>query len=208
MWFTFPPMGEPLIQPDQLDAVPATRASHDAVVRPISRAAQRRCARPGCPAPAGATLRFDYAAREAWIDSLLDEPEPQSYDLCGPHVGRTQAPYGWRLRDRRSDDDRREDAPPATPADLGSERTVAVLAAALRAVPATAPESGDERTPRVTQVPRQGAGAAAAAGAPDLRPASAAAEIVGGASQPADVPHREDAASPILGGRPGSALDW
>jgi hypothetical protein len=205
MWFTFLPMGEPLTDAPLNDAQTASRAgtagpARSAVVRPLARAAQRRCARPGCPAPASATLRFDYARRDAWIDPLLDDPEPQSYDLCGTHVGRTHAPYGWRLRDRRSEGDRLEDAPPATPADLGGERTIAVLAAALRAVSVTAPESGDERTPRVTQIPRHGAGAAPAADepvhdqhvAPSERDATARDNTEGATADPA----------PILGAAP------
>lgn len=222
MWFTFPPMGEP----QRVDAPSA----HVAVVRPLSRVAQRRCARPACPGPASATLRFDYARREAWLDALLETPDPQSYDLCATHVGRTHAPYGWRLRDRRSEDDRRTDAPPATPADLGGERTVAVLAAALRAVPDTVPENGADRMPRVTQIPRGGAGAAATLEVPDPRPSRAAAGRADGrvrAAEP-DQRHRrrhgDDAASPVsdpsedgasgkhaadaIAGGVGFAVDW
>lgn len=139
----------------------------DAAVHPLSRAAQRPCSRPGCPAPARATLTFAYAERQAWLEPLQDRDEPQAYDLCAPHAARTQPPHGWRLRDRRSDEDRRTDPPPVTPSDLGGERTVAVLAAALRAVPDIAPERDDRPTP-----PSVGSddavGAAAAADQPEL----------------------------------------
>jgi hypothetical protein len=106
----------------------------DAVVRPLARAARRPCSRPGCPAPARASLVFSYATREAWLDQLA-EPVPQAYDLCSPHADRTRPPHGWELRDRRPLEDRV--AAPAAPAagPLDEDHTVAVLAAALRAVP-------------------------------------------------------------------------
>lgn len=105
------------------------------VVRSFGRAVERPCARPSCSAPARATLRFVYADREASVEQLADEPSPQTYDLCATHAARTSPPHGWTLRDRRPEDERRPDAPPQTPADLGGDRTVAVLAAALRATP-------------------------------------------------------------------------
>ncbi len=138
----------------------------DADVHPLSRAARRPCSRPGCPAPARATLTFAYAERQAWIERLQDAKEPQAYDLCATHAGRTRPPHGWQLRDRRPDEDRQEDhqidSPPVTPTDLGSERTVAVLAAALRAVPDIAPER-DDRQPQPSSVASDDAGASAAA---------------------------------------------
>jgi hypothetical protein len=107
----------------------------DAVVRPITRAARRPCARPGCPAPAHASLVFSYATREVWLDRL-GEPVPQSYDLCAPHAARTQPPHGWRLEDRRPADEQEASEVGTRPtAPIGGEQTVAVLAAALRAVP-------------------------------------------------------------------------
>jgi hypothetical protein len=107
----------------------------DAVVRPLGRVVERPCARPACPAPARATLSFEYAARQALLEPLSDEARPQSYDLCLRHASRTQPPHGWQLRDRRPEDERHVELPPTAPADLGGDRTVAVLAAALRAVP-------------------------------------------------------------------------
>jgi hypothetical protein len=107
----------------------------DAVVRPLARAARRPCSRPGCPAPARASLVFSYATREAWLDQLGD-PVPQAYDLCSPHADRTRPPHGWELRDRRPLEDRgaAPDGAPG-PGPLDEDHTVAVLAAALRAVP-------------------------------------------------------------------------
>lgn len=96
--------------------------------------------RPGCPAPAQATLSFRYASREAWIGRLSAEPSPEAYDLCGGHATRTQPPHGWQLRDQRPREEQVEEpAAPQEPPDLGGEDTVAVLAAALRAVPETSP---------------------------------------------------------------------
>lgn len=115
----------------------ARERARDAVVRPLSRAAVRPCARPGCPSPARATLSFRYATREAWLAALGEDPAPSDYDLCAAHADRTQPPHGWRIVDRRPEDDDaggsgRGDGPMR---DLGGEHTVAVLAAALRAVP-------------------------------------------------------------------------
>ncbi|WP_188584357.1 DUF3499 family protein [Egicoccus halophilus] len=104
-----------------------------AVVRPLALAAERACSRPSCPAPASATLTFNYAEREAWITDLAASRLPQSYDLCAPHAERTQPPHGWDLRDRREDEDGSSSG--AGAGALGGPDTVAVLAAALRAVP-------------------------------------------------------------------------
>lgn len=102
---------------------PATNA----VVRPLSRAAGRPCARPGCPSPSRATLVFRYGAREAFLGPLSEERTPEAYDLCANHADRTRPPHGWRFVDERPDESQGgpEDA------DFGGERTVAVLAAAL-----------------------------------------------------------------------------
>lgn len=99
------------------------------VVRPISRAATRRCSRPGCPSPASATLTFRYDQQHAQLVALVPDGGPETYDLCGEHADRTRPPFGWSLRD-----DRPEEVDVDTPdvADLSSARTIAVLAAALR----------------------------------------------------------------------------
>ena len=109
--------------------------ARDAVVRSFARAVARPCARPGCPAPAASTLSFRYASREAWLAELRDDPTPETYDLCGSHADRTRPPHGWQLVDRRP-----VDAADDGPEGFGDDRTVAVLAAALRdATPAAEP---------------------------------------------------------------------
>jgi hypothetical protein len=105
------------------------------VVHPIGRAVERPCARPDCSAPGAASLTFAYATRQAWIGTLDEDRRAESYDLCARHVERVRPPLGWQLRDERPEDDRRAEAGPTPPTDLGGDRTVAVLAAALRAVP-------------------------------------------------------------------------
>jgi hypothetical protein len=123
-----------------------------AAARPSSRAGGRLCARPDCSTTARATLSFDYASRRVYVEPLFLERSPQTYDLCSTHAGRTTPPNGWHLQDRRSESERHEDVPAATPADLGDDRTVALLAAALRAVPD--PVSEDALGHDVTEVGR------------------------------------------------------
>lgn len=96
---------------------------------------RRVCARPGCAAPAEATLAFVYDQRIAVLAALAVEPVPQAYDLCARHAARTRAPRGWSFDDRRPRGGPVVHAATTTSADLGGDRTVAVLAAALRAVP-------------------------------------------------------------------------
>jgi hypothetical protein len=140
----------------------------DAVVRPLARAAHRRCSRPGCPAPAGASLVFSYATREVWLDQL-GESSPQTYDLCSGHAGRTQPPRGWQLRDRRPADERASDEPSSATLSLDSEQTVAVLAAALRAVPDLPAASDEEEDrPQVAHV---------TAAAPAIEPSTADEQV-------------------------------
>ena len=61
----------------------------------------RLCSRPGCAEPASATLTYQYERGSVWIDALLGEREPHTYDLCERHAGRVSVPRGWRLDDRR-----------------------------------------------------------------------------------------------------------
>ena len=67
----------------------------------------RICVRPGCGAPAEATLTYHYASRTAWLDLMGDEHEPSAYDLCHQHADRFTVPLGWNREDRRAP------APPA-----------------------------------------------------------------------------------------------
>jgi hypothetical protein len=108
---------------------------HDAVVRPLGLVAERPCTRPACAAPSIATLSFSYLTREAWLAPLTDDRRAPAYDLCAAHAAHTRAPLGWHLHDLRPTDEDRAALPSSPPADLGGDRTVAVLAAALRAVP-------------------------------------------------------------------------
>lgn len=80
-----------------------------AVIRRLPRfgdsTAARTCSRPDCAAAATATLTFSYATKEVWLAVLAQDPDPDSYDLCDRHAARTRAPSGWRLTDRRVDED-------------------------------------------------------------------------------------------------------
>ena len=75
------------------------------------------------------TLTFRYETREARMTALAVDGGPETYDLCADHAERTRPPHGWTLHDERP-----VEAPTELPGadDLGSSRTVAVLAAALR----------------------------------------------------------------------------
>ncbi len=129
---------------------PATARPGGGAARGPRGADERVCARPACRQPATATLGFSYAAREVELDALAQRRSPQTYDLCTVHAARTRPPHGWELRDRRPDDDRRRDVRGAVPADLGGDRTVAVLAAALRAVPDAVSEDAAAPAAEVT----------------------------------------------------------
>jgi hypothetical protein len=56
---------------------------------------RRLCTRPGCGAPAAATLRFQPTRREAWLVPL-DETRTEG-DLCARHAAGLVLPRGWRL---------------------------------------------------------------------------------------------------------------
>jgi hypothetical protein len=156
---------------EQHEARGAPEIATSGVVRPLSRAARRPCARPSCPAPASARLVFSYATREAWIDPL-GEPAPQAYDLCAPHAARTRPPHGWALVDRRPPEERGD-----PPGEEDDERdTVAVLAAAL-AEPWPGPAvPGDREDAAATEDPSPvlGPDAACPVDAPSPRPVPAA----------------------------------
>jgi hypothetical protein len=62
----------------------------------------RRCARPGCPLEATATMTYDYAARTAWLDGLDPDALPSGYDLCTTHADGLGVPQGWTRTDRRT----------------------------------------------------------------------------------------------------------
>jgi len=179
---------------------PAAAWARGGVGGRVTRSAERVCARPACRAPATATLGFSYAAREVELTTLARDPAPQTYDLCTVHAARTRPPHGWQLRDRRPDDDRRPDARGAVPADLGGDRTVAVLAAALRAVPgavsedATAAPAAEVTATHPVDGP--GADAATVAAAVETPDAGAGASTRQSGPTPRPVPGASRARSP------------
>ncbi len=58
---------------------------------------RRLCARPGCGAPAAATLRFQPTRREAWLVDLDDDGARTEGDLCARHAAGLVLPRGWQL---------------------------------------------------------------------------------------------------------------
>jgi hypothetical protein len=69
------------------------------------------CGRPGCGAPASATVGFDGARRAAWLHPL-DEPEATGR-LCQRHADSFRVPNGWRFFDYRRPEAARDVAAPA-----------------------------------------------------------------------------------------------
>ena len=57
----------------------------------------RRCSRPGCGLPAGATLTYAYAQSTAYIGPLKGNDDPHSWDLCAEHAEKITTPMGWQL---------------------------------------------------------------------------------------------------------------
>jgi hypothetical protein len=68
---------------------------------------RRLCARPGCGAPAAATLRFQPTQREAWLVALDDDAARTEGDLCARHAAGLVLPRGWELHNALA-------APPTT----------------------------------------------------------------------------------------------
>lgn len=127
-------------------ATPRSRAAQSrgrGSVGTIGRTVGRSCSRPGCPTPAASTLVFSYGDRTARLVELLDERDPQAYDLCEPHATRTRPPHGWEIADDRPA------RPTGPPLDLDDEHgTVAILAAALRGETSTShPAGGRDAAP-------------------------------------------------------------
>lgn len=65
-------------------------------------AVNRRCARPGCPRPAEATLSYSYPERLVWVDDLTPDGHPMVHDLCEHHATSLSVPKGWERHDRRA----------------------------------------------------------------------------------------------------------
>lgn len=71
-------------------------------VRPAAAiTSDRQCTRTGCSERAECTLTYDYGQSHAWLDALLPERDPHSYDMCVRHAARMSVPTGWHLDDRR-----------------------------------------------------------------------------------------------------------
>lgn len=62
----------------------------------------RICARPTCDVVAAATMTYGYSVRTVWVDDLIPESYPESYDLCSRHADKLTVPQGWVLTDRRT----------------------------------------------------------------------------------------------------------
>ncbi|MEO7837549.1 MAG: DUF3499 family protein [Acidimicrobiales bacterium] len=62
----------------------------------------RHCARPGCAAPAQATMTYEYATRTVWVDSPGDDADKSAWGLCATHADRLTVPVGWACNDRRT----------------------------------------------------------------------------------------------------------
>lgn len=76
---------------------------------------RRICARPGCGAPAAATLRFQPIQREAWLVDLDDDAVRTEGDLCARHAAGLVLPRGWQLHNDMAAQ-RTETSKPAPPA--------------------------------------------------------------------------------------------
>src|SRR3954454_8495704 len=127
---------------------------------------RRLCARPGCGAPAAATLRFQPTQREAWLVALEEDAARTEGDLCARHAAGLVLPRGWELHnDLPTAADPARKPPPArrsqsiarsrrrrtsTAVQLPGLNPVAV-AESLETVPESVPESGPDRQPEVTQ---------------------------------------------------------
>lgn len=59
------------------------------------------CVRPGCGAPASATLTYDYGARIVWLDDLGGDRHPWAWGMCPAHADGLRVPEGWIREDRR-----------------------------------------------------------------------------------------------------------
>lgn len=68
---------------------------------PRSLSQHRRCIRNGCRWPASATLTYTYGKQTVWVEDLLPQKQPNTYDLCAAHAERTTVPIGWTKDDLR-----------------------------------------------------------------------------------------------------------
>lgn len=66
------------------------------------RTMSRICARPGCDRHAIATLSYNYANSEVFLEDLASEKHPMVHDLCDRHAETLRVPNGWTLTDTRT----------------------------------------------------------------------------------------------------------
>ncbi len=64
-------------------------------------AMSRLCARPGCTAPATATITFDGLRRVVWLNPLAEAAAYSAGNLCRRHAEHLNPPRNWELRDTR-----------------------------------------------------------------------------------------------------------
>ena len=112
--------------------------------RPYGSRHPRLCARPGCGAPAAATLRFQPTQREAWLVDLDDSGARTEGDLCARHAAGLVLPRGWQLHNSLAAD-RGGTTEPAPPVRRARDASVA---RSRRRRPA----SGDEELPGLSAV--------------------------------------------------------
>src|SRR6476646_1794962 len=93
---------------------------------------RRLCARPGCCAPAAATLRFQPTQREAWLVDLEDDAVRTEGDLCARHAAGLVLPRGWQLHNDMAAPLGEPPAPVARVAPVRRERNSSVARARRR----------------------------------------------------------------------------
>jgi len=106
---------------------------------------RRLCARPGCSAPAVATLRFQSTERLAWLVELDDNSVRTQGDLCSRHAAALVLPRGWELHDEREPRPAPVETEPAVAA--GAAVPVAGRRARTRRKPAERNAAADSQLP-------------------------------------------------------------
>src|SRR3954454_546362 len=120
---------------------------------------RRLCARPGCGAPAAATLRFQPTQREAWLVALEEDAARTEGDLCARHAAGLVLPRGWELHNDLPTAAQPARKPPPARRSQSIARSrrrrtsTAVQLPGLNpvAVPEPVPESVPDLRPEVTQ---------------------------------------------------------
>ncbi len=113
---------------------------------------QRLCARPGCGAPATATLRFQPAQRAAWLIDVDDAAARTERDFCERHATALPLPRGWQLYDRRRAVG--ADTDPDAPDTPGLRRPV-LRARRMELAPVPVEELEDSEEPETTAERKQ-----------------------------------------------------